>query len=973
MNTYLGWKIGHVLMLLAILPIVILSKAFGQNNTTDLKLLIKLDEGTAPYEKNGSMLGRKVANAGDLNGDGYDDWAIGLPDAVMYDNPEIIGKIYIYFGGTDLQNEQPPDLILMGKGKTNPLEGEYIAAAGDVNGDGYDDILVGNERDEYGKVYIYYGGASMDTTADVVLTAEALNGLFGVSISTAGDVNGDGYDDVIVGAYGNDVGGQDAGRAYIYFGGSSMDDSADVILSGEKPGDRFGKSVATAGDINGDGYADIIIGATHAGPGSATGRAYVYFGGPVFNNQPDIILTGEDSWNFFGTCVSPAGDVNNDGFDDVLVLALVHDNASTSGRVYLLYGAAKVDSIVTTEIMASGINDHFGDLAASAGDVNNDGYADIIVNSDSSRVYLFYGAKTMDSTPDVVLKGESKRDKFGYSFSPAGDINHDGYADMIVGAFLKSLGGRRAGRVYLYFGGPTMDDTADVVLTGAASLDHFAASVSDAGDVNGDGYNDLIIGAPDNSQNGWSAGCAYVFLGRSEMSKAADLVLAGRTDGDYMGTSVANAGDVNSDGYDDIIIGAPGSDATGGNSGSAYIYYGGLNADSTADVVLTGKFEHENFGYSVSSAGDVNGDGYVDVIVGAFGNGIKGENTGRAYIFYGGAAMDTSADITLTGEAAGDRFGFSVSSAGDVNGDGYDDVIVGAFLNDGGQEDAGRVYLYFGSSDMDSTADVVLTGEAQMDFFGFHVSDVGDVNGDGYADVCVGATLAGQRDNGRAYIYFGSDGMDDVADIILSPPDDVSYFGYSASFAGDVNNDSYDDVIIGAPGENSPAAFVFHGGFTMDGTADAILTGEAERDQFGASVSFAGDINHDGHNEVIVGAPRNSAAGKENGRAYVFSGSPLTAVKSTGNNSPTRFKLWQNYPNPFNSFTTIGFTAPKAGQARIDIYNSLGQKVATLFDGRVPAGYHKIEFDAEQLSSGLYWYVLKFDDITLSKKLLFVQ
>ncbi len=176
--------------------------------------------------------------------------------------------------------------------------------------------------------------------------------------------------------------------------------------------------------------------------------------------------------------------------------------------------------------------------------------------------------------------------------------------------------------------------------------------------------------------------------------------------GDIYGWSVSSAGDVNGDGYDDIIIGAPQNGFAGTYAGRAYIYYGGINVNSIADVILTGESANNFFGYSVSGAGDVNGDGYSDVIVGAYG---YSSNNGRSYIYYGGAVMNNSADVIMTGENTGDDFGYSVSGSGDVNGDGYKDVLIGAF---GNNSLTGSSYIYFGGSAMDNISD--LTGKEAL-------------------------------------------------------------------------------------------------------------------------------------------------------------------------------------------------------------------------------------------------------------------
>ena len=200
------------------------------------------------------------------------------------------------------------------------------------------------------------------------------------------------------------------------------------------------------------------------------------------------------------------------------------------------------------------------------------------------------------------------------------------------------------------------------------------------------------------------------------------------------------------------------NDAGGTDAGRAYIYFGASSMDNTADIVLTGVASGDNFGNSVSAAGDVNGDGYHDVIVSAWGNDIGGSDAGAAYIFLGGAGMDNTADVLLKGTAVDDRFGFAVSAAGDVNGDAYDDVIVGAPYNESAGNDAGRAYIYFGGPVMDNIADAIMTGEAAGDNFGLAVAFASDMNGDGYSEPLVGAYRNDTNglSSGRVYLYTNS-------------------------------------------------------------------------------------------------------------------------------------------------------------------------------------------------------------------------
>ncbi|MBK6505109.1 MAG: FG-GAP repeat protein [Ignavibacteria bacterium] len=201
------------------------------------------------------------------------------------------------------------------------------------------------------------------------------------------------------------------------------------------------------------------------------------------------------------------------------------------------------------------------------------------------------------------------------------------------------------------------------------------------------------------------------------MNTNSDIVLNGQAVNSLFGECVSSAGDVNGDGYDDVIVGEPGNAST---TGKAYIYFGGSPMNNVADVTLTGEANGSNFGKSVSNAGDVNGDGYPDVVVGAYG---YSSGTGRVYVFYGGASMNSVSDVTMTGEAISNAYGYSVSNAGDVNGDGYSDVLVGAHGNNSSR---GKAYIYFGSASMNNVADVTFLGEAVGNLFGFSVSTAGD-------------------------------------------------------------------------------------------------------------------------------------------------------------------------------------------------------------------------------------------------------
>jgi hypothetical protein len=800
----------------------------------------------------GDEYGRSVSSAGDVNGDGFDDVIIGAPK----NNAGGIssGRAYIFFGGTVINNSV--DVILTG-GAVNNYFGRSVSSAGDVNSDGYDDVIVG--ADGYssftGRAYIYYGGVSMNSVADVTMTGEFTGHNFGSSVSVAGDVNNDGFSDVIIGAYGSNT---NTGKAYVYFGGVSMNNIADVTFTGETPQSNFGSSVSGAGDVNGDGYHDVIIGAY--GFNSGFGRAYIYFGGVTMDNTADVIMIGGAIIDYFGASVSNAGDVNDDGYSDVIIGA--YGYSSTTGRAYIYYGGISMDAFADVTMTGETTNNSFGYSVSEAGDVNGDGFADVYVgawgfSTSKGRAYLYYGGANMNNAVDIFMTGEESLNYFGYSVSGGGDVNGDGFADMISGAFGYNS---NTGRAYVYTNTMTGEDIPDLTMTGVATGQYFGESVSSAGDVNGDGYDDVIVGAPP-YQN--LTGRAYIFFGGEILNNVADVTLTGTSTNQYFGESVSSAGDVNGDGYEDVIVGEP-EYFNSPSPGKAYIFFGGVTMNNIVDVTLTGEAVNDYFGRSVSSAGDVNGDGLDDVITGARG---PGSGRGKAYIFYGGINMNNTPDVIMIGEAIDNYFGTSVSSAGDLNGDGFSDVIIGADY----ASLTGKAYIFFGGAAMNNIADVTLTGEAVNNFFGHSVSSAGDVNGDGFDDVIVGAYQYSSN-TGRAYIYFGGAVMNNSADVILTGESANNQFGLSVSAAGDVNDDGFADVIIGANFASlTGKAYVYFGGAAMNNIPDVTLKGEAANDLFGGSVSSAGDINGDGYSDVVVGA---SGFDSQRGKAYIYLSSP---------------------------------------------------------------------------------------------------
>ena len=429
-----------------------------------------------------------------------------------------------------------------------------------------------------------------------------------------------------------------------------------------------------------------------------------------------------------------------------------------------------------------------------------------------------------------VIKGINQSDQSGKSVSSAGDVNADGVDDLIIGARLGSSGGpARPGASYVVFGGSgvgpsgalelsSLNGVNGFVINGIDDLDNSGWSVSSAGDVNGDGVADLLIGAFTADPNGVSgAGASYVVFGGpgvgssgalelSSLNGTNGFVINGIDMDDRSGGNVSSLWDVNADGADDLIIGAALADPSGRSAaGESYVVFGGpgvgssgalelSSLDGTDGFVINGIDTDDSSGGTVSSVGDVNADGVNDVIIGARNADPNGSNlAGESYVVFGGVGVGATGTIELSsldgtngfvinGIDAGDQSGNSVSSAGDVNADGVDDLIVGASLANVPDPDdpiagsnVGESYVVFGGSgvgssgvlelsSLDGTNGFVIRGIDENDQSGTSVSSAGDVNADGVGDVVIGAPASrinGITNVGRTFVVFGRD---------LSPP-----------------------------------------------------------------------------------------------------------------------------------------------------------------------------------------------------------
>ena len=883
-------------------------------------------------------------------------------------------------------------------GETLSLAYTVQASDGRVSDQEVITIQIAGTADEVLRLISTSTGSRPAATPHTLITGESTSDRAGSSLIGIGDFNGDGIDDMVVGAPGDVQGGANGGAAFIVFGAPSRAQNISLsdiangiggrkIVSGL--GSEMGFSLAAAGDVNGDGLQDLLIGGPRTALGGA-GDIYVVYGRPndagPTQGQIDLASVNGGSAGFrmtaesptdvgFGQSAAGGGDFNGDGHMDLLVGSGGNDaQGVNSGAAYLVFGTSANRPNVSLSNVALGQgglkiigetgDDQTGLAVAFAGDFNNDGLDDLLIGSTgqdqggsmSGATYLVYGHANPASSINLVqiaagtggfkITGENAGDRAGTRVAGLGDINNDGFDDLFISAPFNAGAGTQSGAAYVVFGRAqnpgalNLDNVAlgqgGFKLLGEGSFDQAGTSIQLAGDVNADGLPDLLVGATNENSS-------YVVFGRETWPASISLRDISNGIGGFriLGNSgegasiVAPVGDVDQDGIDDIAIGTPGASTAGAQSGGALLIFGGSRVGqmppSTIDtrallarddgyrlVNEIGASGAQDFAGKSVALADFNGDGYADVLVGAYLDDVGGDGSGSVYVSLGGPTRTTDVNLNgtvtgtggfrIVGETGGDQAGFSVAAAGDINNDGFEDIVIGAPGNDAGGSNAGAAYLVYGrlgptaAIDLDAIASGVggfkLQGPGPSQEAGSSVAGVGDFNNDGYDDFLVGAGgfnfLNPTPQDTAAFLIYGGPTRSSTINLAVPPVGVVSIIaetagdgsGFSVAGGGDINGDGFADLIIGAPdadpgGIDSGAIYVVFGG-ALSGTINLgtvagggggfKIIGQAPDDYAGTSVASAGDFNNDGFDDILIGAPENNSAGGDSGTAYLIFG-----------------------------------------------------------------------------------------------------
>ena len=653
----------------------------------------------------------------------------------------------------------------------------------------------------------------------------------------------------------------------------------------------------------------------------------------ALNSDWEVVC--DQRWSRYGDGIT-SGDINGDGYDDVAVGAPAYE---PGGAVFIYFGSATGPSLHADRILyGTGIG--FGNRINCNGDINNDNFCDLIIGDPfigGGIVWIYYGSPTGVSDSVKSQLQSISGMNFGYSVSNA-DVNDDGYSDVIAG-YQAEADNRQIGAL-VYLGsasGINVQPAWTASVPAGTNYVGFFWAVSSAGDITNDGFQDIIVGT--------FSGYALIYFGADNkgMYESADIILS--QPDNYFGYSVSSAGDINSDGFDDVAIGA---------SYSAFLYYGTQNG-------LNINFSFLNNGaYHTSSAGDFNDDGYGDLITTDFGSGI--------YLYFGSSSGIKSSSYVFVDRATN-------ISNGDINGDGITDII-------GATEP--RAFGFYGSADKVNTFYLTPEDTVLEPYPG--------------TEICLTAVVRSQYDlpMSGVNINYSIHGNNSGSGTSVSDSNGIAKICYLCNSTMTIGI----DTITASAADKTDTAYVFWdlpmpvelSTFTStvsgrDVTLNWSTTSELNNSGFDIErystenlwvkagfVKGHGTVSHTvsysfTDNNLSTGVYKYRLKQTDfNGNFEYFE---LAGEVSIG--IPDKYELSQNYPNPFNPVTNLEFGISKPGYVSIKIYDDLGRELVALVNEFKEPGYYNVKFDAGNLSSGTYFYRMTAGDFAAVKKFVVLK
>ena len=825
---------------------------------------------------NNDYYGSSIANIGDLDRDGITDIAVGT----YIDNTDGTdrGAVYIHFMNSDggiRETEEINNDTTNGPNLTDDTNyGSSIANIGDLDGDGIVDIAVGDAHNgtggiRRGAVYIHFMKKDGSVKQTRKITSGTDNGpnlldwdTYGSSIANIGDLNGDGITDIAVGAgYDDTEGNNNKGIVYIHF----MDSNGTVKQTQEIPTnttnnptlsdrDLYGSSIANIGDLDGDGIVDIAVGA----PGfhnntygdNRRGAIYIHLLNIDGNGTIGInnIIKIDDSGNTpngpsltdddrYGSSIANIGDINGDGITDIAVGAIGDDTGGNNrGAVYIHFMNSNGTVKKTFKIDNSTLNINFpnhalyGRAITNMGDPNGDGTITIAVGSNEA-IYLNDIQFICLPTPSLEQKlgqfDPTYIDKATFRVDFREPINPDTFT--VDDIRLTSATG--TGTVSnLRMVSPLNENRVfEFTVTGMTAGDTVTASLPANMVEYPNGTTNLAATSIDATVRYMGPiNCGALGLGEVPTNRITSNI--NLSNGDNYGYSIANIGDLDGDHIVDIVVGAYGDNTGGENRGAVYIHF--MDRDGTVKEngihkIASGTNDNDWYGYSIANIGDLDGDGIVDIAVGARYDDTGGVNRGAIYIHFmndGGNVKQTrkianGTDVNGPTLINNDRYGSSIANIGDLNGDGIVDIVVGAMRDNTEGNSKGAVYIHFMNIDgsIKGTKEISSTTPngpdlSNRDWYGSSIANIGDLNRDGITDIAVGAVgdNTGGNDRGIVYIHFMNvdgtiDKTEEISNTTPNGPNLLSNDNYGSSIAniGDLNGDGITDIAVGAIGDDT--------------------------------------------------------------------------------------------------------------------------------------------------------------------------